>query len=249
MACPNFKWTKKWPWSSRVKNRNMPFAIFYDHNPTGSLLTPAKTRFATNYIMLHCLLQVRGAFKQVVIDERWKTYTRTLRDNNKGKPRTISRDIKRFVQDEQFWTIVENFCNLVQPVVNALRDFDGKTPCMGKIWQIMKNLSTHVEGLGAAPFKFREALAHRMLDEFNKWKEMVTMDLHYTGALLNPYLSDKKTLAEDNEANHALKRVFKKLCLPENYGALLTKYHNFKYKLTPFDTAVDPRFLKNLAHM
>jgi hypothetical protein len=190
--------------------------------------------------MLHRLLQVRGALKQVVIDERWKTYT--LQDNNKGKPRKISRD-------EQFWTTMENFCDLVQPMVNALRDFDGKTPCMGKIWQIMKNLSTHVEGLGAAPFKFLEALVQRMLDEFNKRKEMVTTDLHYTGTLLNPYLLDNKTLAEDNEANHALKRVFKKLCLPENYGALLTKYHNFKYRLPPFDTTVDPRFLKNSAHV
>jgi hypothetical protein len=44
---------------------------------------------------------------------------------------------------------------------------------------------------------------------------MVKIDLHYAGALLNPYLLYGKELADDNDSLSACKRVLRKLCSPE----------------------------------
>jgi hypothetical protein len=46
---------------------------------------------------------------------------------------------------------------------------------------------------------------------------MVKIDLHYAGALLNPYLLHDKELAVDSDSLIACKKVLRKLCSPETY--------------------------------
>jgi hypothetical protein len=67
------------------------------------------------------------------------------------------------------------------------------------------------------PFRLDHDMADPMEDAFyNRWT-MVKTDLHYAGALLNPYLLHDKELADNNDSLIACKRVLRKLCSLETY--------------------------------
>jgi hypothetical protein len=51
---------------------------------------------------------------------------------------------------------------------------------------------------------------------YSRW-DMVTTDLYYAGAFLNPYLFYNKELADDIDSLSMCKRVLQKLCPLETY--------------------------------
>jgi hypothetical protein len=119
----------------------------------------------------------------------------------------------------------------------ALWDFDGKGPCMGKILHIFRNLEKHVVSLRGEPFRLDHDMADPMEDTFyNRWT-MVKTDLHYAGALLNPYLLQE--LADDSNSLIACKRVLQKLCSPETYPDVVQDFLAFRHSQTglAFDVA------------
>ena len=134
------------------KSRQMPLAIFRKHETKYSLLLPAKTRFASKFIMIDRLLKVKAALQQSVVDPQWEQYVRKLKDNRKTQPRSESRDVKKFVLDSHFWNRCVNIRDVVGPVVFGLRDLDVKTPCMGKVLHLMRGLEKHVLDLQGPPF-------------------------------------------------------------------------------------------------
>jgi hypothetical protein len=67
-----------------IRARHVPLALFRKHatiHAKGlSLLSPSATRFATNFLMVARVLDVKEALKQTVTDVEWDTYVRTLSD-------------------------------------------------------------------------------------------------------------------------------------------------------------------------
>jgi hypothetical protein len=99
-------------------------------SPNLTLRLPVETRFATNFIMIDRLLQVRNALERMVLDEDWPTLLRDLRRRSttaymKGFV------VRRFIRSDGFWNTCKNFLYMVIPVVKVLRVFDGKAPAMG----------------------------------------------------------------------------------------------------------------------
>jgi hypothetical protein len=130
---------------------------------------------------------------------------------------TTSKKVKEYVLNEHFWERCTNFCEVVAPVMWALRDFDGKDPYMGKILHIFHNLEKHVVSFRGEPFRLDHDMADPMEDAFyNRWT-MVKTNLHYAGALLNPYLLYDKELVDVSNSLTACKRVLQKLCSLETY--------------------------------
>ena len=72
--------------------------------------------------------------------------------------------------------------------MKALRVFDGKEPAMGKAWLTMNNLRKHISRLRYSPFSLTPAIAEEIEENFMKRRDMMLTDLHYVGAMLNPYL-------------------------------------------------------------
>jgi hypothetical protein len=175
-----------------IKRRHMQLAVFRKHEEKLSLLISRKTRFVSNFLMVDRLLQVRTALEQSVLDPQWVEYVSKLRDSHKVRARTISKKVKEYVLNEHFWERCTNFRKVVAPMMWALRDFDGKGPCMEKILHIFRNLEKHVVSLRGEPFRLDHDMADPMEDAFyNRWT-MVRTSLHYVGALLNPYLLHNK---------------------------------------------------------
>jgi hypothetical protein len=126
-------------------------AVFRKHEEKLSLLMSGKTRFGSNFLMVDWLLQVRTALEQSVVDPEWVGYMSKLRDSLTVRARTISKKVKEYVLNEHFWERCTNFREVVAPVMWALRDFDGKGPCMEKILYIFRNLEKHVVSLRTNP--------------------------------------------------------------------------------------------------
>jgi hypothetical protein len=96
---------------------------------------------------------------------------------------TISKKVKEYVLNEHFWEQCTNFHEVVAPVMWALRDFDGKSPCMEKILHIFRNLEKHIVSLRGEPFRLDHDMADPMEDAFyNHWtmdKQTYIMRVHF----------------------------------------------------------------------
>jgi hypothetical protein len=74
----------------------------------------------------------------------------------------------------------------MKAAVVALKELDGKQPCMGNVY--MRALCHHVAALHNAPFNMPNDLVEPFEVALRNRKALVTSDLHYAGALLNPHL-------------------------------------------------------------
>ena len=73
-------------------------------------------------------------------------------------------------------------------------------------------------------------------------------DLHYAGALLNPYLLHDKELADDQDAKQACKRVLTKICKPEEYAKVVKEFMAFRNRDPPFHNMLEPDEQQLSAH-
>jgi hypothetical protein len=92
--------------------------------------------------------------KQTVIDVEWDTYVRTLLDSQKKPVRTQAQEVRRLIlsDESKFWQSCANYCTVMKTTVATLKEFDGKQPCMGNVYIIMKALHRHVAALRNTPF-------------------------------------------------------------------------------------------------
>ena len=170
-------------------------------------------RFATNFLMVARVLDVKEALKQTVTDVEWDTYVRTLSDTQRKPIRTQARELRRLIlgDDSEFWQSWVNYCTVMKAIVAALKEFDGKQPCMANIYMIMRALRHHVAALRNAPFNMPSDLVEPLELALTNRGLLVASDLHYTGALLNPHLIKDMELRDDQNAMAGLMRVFQKL--------------------------------------
>ena len=209
-----------------VKKRHMPLAVFRKHEAKFSLLMLGQTIFASHFIMIDRLLNVKEALEQTVVDPQWTAYISKRSRDGRDKART-ARTIETVVLNEHFWDRCTNFQEMVAPVVYALREFDAKEPSMGKVLAIMRNLEKHVLALRTEPFNLDSDFADLAERQFYARKQMISTDLHSPGALLNPYLLHDEELGDDSDVVTACKRVLRNLCTPETYPNVVQEFLAF----------------------
>ena len=89
---------------------------------------------------------------------------------------------------------------------------------MGNAWLTMNNLRKHIFRLRYPPFSLTPVVTEEIEENFMKRWDMILTDLHYTRAMLNPYLRGHMELQQNREAKRALNRVFCKLSNPLGVG-------------------------------
>ena len=223
-----------------VKKRHMPLAVFRKHEAKFSLLMPRQTRFASHFIMIDRLLNVKEALEQTVVDPQWTAYISKRSCDGRDKAQT-ARTIKTVVLNEHFWDRCTNFQEMVAPVVYALWEFDAKEPTMGKFLAILHDLEKHVLALRTEPFNLDSDFADLAERQFYARKQMISTDLHSAGALLNPYLLHDEELGDDSDVVTACKRVLRNLCTPETYPDVVQEFLAFQHKRAPFHDMLDPK--------
>jgi hypothetical protein len=93
---------------------------------------------------------------------------------------------------------------MVEHVLKALRVFDGWEATMGRAWLTMNNLKKHIFNLPNLFFNLPAHIVVTLEENFTKRWDMMLMDLHYAGALLNPYLKDVLEIQKNGDAKRAL---------------------------------------------
>ena len=223
-----------------IKNHHAPQAIFRRLSPDLSIRLPNETRFATNFLTIQRLLQVRHALERMVVDEEWHAYLAELRTQ---RPSAHAKGlyVRLIIRSDGFWDVCVNFEYMVLPVVRTLRVFDGNAPTMCHAWKVMHDLGIHVQGFRDAPFCLEQDLATKALDAFNaRWRLMIT-DLHWAGAMLNPSLRGWAPLHEHEHARPILNRVLRKLVTREDdLGLVLNQYQDFIENRGTFADSMQP---------
>jgi len=100
---------------------------------------------------------------------------------------------------------------------------------------MMHNLRVHVKSLREAPFYLPFDVADPIEETFEKRWDIVFSDLHYVGALLNPYIKDYPHLKADGIATRALYRVICKL-----QGVVGVRFDDVLDELTQYEEGVGP---------
>ena len=85
----------------------------------------------------------------------------------------------------------------MKATVAVLKEFNGKQPCMGNVYMIMRALCHHVATLRNAPFNMPSDLVEPLELALVNRGVLVASDLHYAGALLNPHLIKDMELRND----------------------------------------------------
>ena len=126
--------------------------------------------------------------------------------------------------------------------MKALRVFDGKEPAMGKAWLTMNNLRKHIFKLRYPPFFLTPAIAEEIEENFMKRWDMMLTDLHYVGAMLNPYLRGHMELQQNGEAKRALNRMFRRLSNPLGVGfnEVMAEMTEYEERLGPYSLEEAP---------
>jgi hypothetical protein len=68
------------------------------------------------------------------------TFVNSLYGSHHQNSFTNVKAIWTNIKRDKFWDTCANFVHIVELILMSLRAFDGKQPCMGKAWLIMKTL-------------------------------------------------------------------------------------------------------------
>jgi hypothetical protein len=138
---------------------------------------------------------------------------------------------------------------MVEDVLKALRVFDGREAAMRRAWLTMNNLKKHIFNLRNSPFNLLARIATTLEENFTKRWDMMLTNLHYEGALLNPYLKDVLEIQDNGDAKHALNRVVCKLCaiLGVRFNDAMAELTEYKEHRGPYSLVEAPDIQE--AHM
>jgi hypothetical protein len=117
----------------------------------------------------------------------------------------------------------------------AMKDFDGKQPCMDNVYIIMRALCHHVAALRNAPFNMPSDLIELLEVALRNKETLVASDLHYAGALLNPDLIKDMELRDDQHAMAGLMRVFQRLTdTTEEFQAVKVEFNLYFHTMSRY---------------
>jgi hypothetical protein len=134
----------------------------------------------------------------------------------------------------------------------AMKDFDGKQPCMDNVYIIMRALCHHVAALRNAPFNMPRDLIELLEVALRNKETLVASDLHYAGALLNPDLIKDMELRDDQHAMAGLMRVFQRLTdTVEEFQAVKAEFNLYFHIMSPYcgEHVRSPMEVKEVAHV
>nr|XP_011469160.1 PREDICTED: uncharacterized protein LOC105352880 [Fragaria vesca subsp. vesca] len=104
----------------------------------GEIIRAAPTRFATNFISLESLMKKKAGLKHLFTSEWWEgsSFSRTEH----------GRVVENIVLDQQFWTQVEQVCQISEPLYKVLRIVDTEVyPTMGVVYELMRVVKQELE--------------------------------------------------------------------------------------------------------
>lgn len=137
-----------------IRNHQLPLSIFRQKK-TSELRKPSDTRFCASFLMLESIKNNLLALRHTVSSDDWSMWL--------PKQSHAVQDAGEVVQDTilslAFRKELAELIAIIEPLMKALRLFDGNTPFVGKVYRSMFNCVEAVRGLD-----LEEVLSSKILD-------------------------------------------------------------------------------------
>jgi hypothetical protein len=128
---------EKLPWAASVvaeamtaakfiTNHHMSLALFRQKSKL-DLLKPANTRFATNFIMLQRLQEVKGALQQLVVSGEWTGW------NEKSSHQETGEEVRASLVSDAFWKGIQELLAVSEGTVRLMRECNRGVPIVGNV--------------------------------------------------------------------------------------------------------------------
>ncbi|XP_060961998.1 uncharacterized protein LOC115710731 [Cannabis sativa] len=141
------------------------------------IVRPAATRFATAFLTLQSIYQVRQPLEAMFTSEEWIECPWAAKPDGKEARKTV-------LKDKNFWPSVIYAIRTTSPLVEVLRLVDGdKEPAMGFLYNAMDKAKEKIaNNLGGEEKDYKEIW--EIIDE--KWEFQLHRHLHAAAYYLNP---------------------------------------------------------------
>ncbi|KAM0907913.1 hypothetical protein ACQ4PT_015792 [Festuca glaucescens] len=211
------------------------FLNLFRGNSELDLLKVSKTRFASHYILLKRLMDMREALTTTVVTNKWKELVKSC----DGQTRDAANAIAQNIMDEIFWDEVKVILDITKPLYMVIKFSDGEGPKAGDIYEKMDNMLGQIKEVMT-----KEDNPHR-----NDWNEVETIIIERWGKMnwsfhclsfaLSPKYYDQAYLAtpapgggqrkapnEDTEVIQGVMDALNRIVEDENEFALLREEFN-----------------------
>ncbi|XP_042466180.1 uncharacterized protein LOC122048713 [Zingiber officinale] len=159
------------------------------------LVRPGVTRFATSYLTMRRLLELKGELIAFFASEKWRGSSHAKK--KKGQ------EICNIIFDTQnFWPNVELCLKIASPLIKVLRmvDSDDK-PAMGFLYKAIEHAKEEIKAnLRSAKKRYEPVYA--VIDK--RWESMLSQPLHAAGYYLNPQYHYSQTFQIDVNVKRGL---------------------------------------------
>ncbi|KAM0906328.1 hypothetical protein ACQ4PT_016835 [Festuca glaucescens] len=112
------------------------FLNLFRGNSELDLLKVSKTRFASHYILLKRLMDVREALTTTVVTSKWKDLVKACDAQTRAAANVIGQNI----MDETFWDEIKIILGITKPLYMVIKFSDGEGPKAGDIYEKMDNM-------------------------------------------------------------------------------------------------------------
>ncbi|XP_057803146.1 uncharacterized protein LOC131018440 [Salvia miltiorrhiza] len=159
------------------------------------LLRPAATQFATAYLTLESMYELKQPLEQMFVSRDWIGCAWAKKDEGKAVRKII-------MSDNSFWASVVYSIKTTKPLVDVLRVVDGeRAPVMGFIYAAMDEAKEKIaKNLNDEVGAYKEIW--NIIDD--KWEKQLHRDLHATAYYLNPQFRWGENVSEHAEIKKGL---------------------------------------------
>ncbi|XP_058732905.1 uncharacterized protein LOC131604487 [Vicia villosa] len=171
-----------------IYSRTMLITMVRKFTNGRDLIRPAMTRFATAYLTLGCLNDLKSSLLNMFGSDEWKSSRFATTEEG--------RKIAKGALDHRFWKNIVVCLKTAAPLTEVLRlvDSDAK-PAMGFIYEAMDSCKKRIQSNFGNIQKYYEPV-WKIIDE--RWKGQLHRPLHAAAYYLNPRYHFGKEFKGDN---------------------------------------------------
>lgn len=212
--------TKAMELTSYIYTHTRLLDIMRQFTDNRDLVRAGKTRFATCYLNLKRIKELKDKLRAMFISQEWTS--------SKWAKEAKGKRISEVILSTQFWNNVTYILIAMGPLVKTLRLVDGEQkPSMGYIYEAMDRAKEAIaEGFKQNQSKYMPL--YKIIDE--RWDSQLHRPLHAAGHFLNPAIYyDNTDIEFDDEIQSGFFKCVGRLVLDKNDRIKITKeLHSYK---------------------
>lgn len=222
-----------------ITNHHFSQAIYREYSKL-ELLKVAETRYTSNFIMLHRLVEVKPALMSMVVGATWAQWRAA--DSGRGSM------LQRVLIVEDWWRKIDFFLKFTTPAFRLLREADTDKPFLGDIYdgmdtmveKTMEIITQEAPTLLFVDFNFSEQVRSIIVTRWNGFNT----PLHTLAHALMPRFYDEEPITESNgkrkaphkdkEVENGVKKAFQRLFSVSIQTKVREEFASFATRLEDF---------------